>query len=121
MQQSGQVRAWRHAYARKGFLNGAGAAYSRAALKYEHALVGTCQVRRAGKAVVAGSHDNHIPAARGQFTDGNGQSYFDQDRSRTRRLSLSIYFGAPSWKPTSTKDMSTFMASPPRQAWRAAR
>src|ERR1700730_7147031 len=72
MQQSRQIRAWGHAHAGEGFLDGAGAAYSRAALKHEHTLVRTCQIRRASKAVVACSDDNHVPAARGQFTDGSG-------------------------------------------------
>ena len=66
----------------EGFLDRAGAAYSRAALKHQHTLARTCKVRRAGKAVVAGSHYNHIPAARGQFADGGGQSNFAQDSGR---------------------------------------
>ena len=79
MQQSGEIRAWGHANAGKGFLDRAGAAYSRAALQHQHALARPRQVRRAGQAVMPGSDDNHIPAARSEFADGSGQSNFAED------------------------------------------
>ncbi len=82
MEQSGQIGAWGHAYARKGFLNRAGATYSRAGLKHQHALPRTCQVRCTGKAVVAAPGYNHIPTARGQVANRSGQSNFAEDSGR---------------------------------------
>src|ERR1700688_1529451 len=101
MQQSGKIRAWGHVNAGESFLDGAGAADSRATLQHQHSLVRPRQIRRAGKAVVPGSDDNYIPAVRGQFTDWSGQSNFAEKGCCRGDHGPSIYFGAPSWEADS--------------------
>ncbi len=57
--------------------------YSRTALKRtSFTCLPARAVRRAGKAVMARSHYNYIPPARGQFADGGGQSNFAEDSGR---------------------------------------
>src|SRR5207253_10775466 len=81
--------------------------YSRATLQHQHPLVRSCQVRRASKTVVARSDDNHVPAARGQFTDGRRQSNFAQDGGRGRDHRLSIDSDALSWEADTSRSRAT--------------
>ena len=74
MQQPGQIRARRHAHARKRFLDRARAAHARAAFEHQHALPGPRQIRGAGQAVVPRPDDDRVPGLRREFANRRRQT-----------------------------------------------